>query len=103
MPARWPIFIRSLFLLRERKQRMTNWIDEAIKEEQRQDLLRQAARRRLIAQARATNRRPKRIFSPVLVRLGRWLEACGRCLQVRDGALAEAGVVRTVGDSAGQC
>ena len=37
---------------------MTSWIDESMKEEQRQDLLREAARRRLIAQARAANRRP---------------------------------------------
>ena len=78
---------------------MTSWIDEAVKEEQRQDLLRDAARRRLVAQARATKRRQRRRYSPVLVRLGRWLEASGRGLQARYGLLAEAGVVRAAGDS----
>jgi hypothetical protein len=78
---------------------MTSWIDEAIKEEQRQDMLRDAAHRRLIAQARATRQRQRRLYSPVLVRLGRWLEMCGRSLQTRYGLLAEAGVVRTAGDS----
>ena len=78
---------------------MTNWIDEAIKEEQRQDLLRDAARRRLIAQAYATKQQPRRLYSPVLVRFGRWLEIRGRSLQNRYGVLAEAGVIRTTGDS----
>ena len=77
---------------------MTSWIDEAIKEEQRKDLLRDAARRRLIAQVGAAKERPGRRYSPALVRLGRWLEACGRNLQARYGLLAEAGVVRTAGD-----
>ena len=77
---------------------MTSWIDEAFKEEQRQDLLRDAARRRLIAQARATKQRPRQLYSPVLVRLGRWLEICGRSLQNRYGVLKEAGVIRAAGD-----
>lgn len=82
---------------------MTSWIDESMKEEQRQDLLREAARRRLIAQARAANRRPRRVYSVVLVRLGCWLESWGRSLQTRYGVLAEAGVVRTAGDGASRC
>jgi hypothetical protein len=81
---------------------MTSWIDEAIKEEQRRDLLRDAARRRLIAQARAAERRPGRLFSSMLVRVGRWLEMCGRSLQTRYGVLAEAGVIRTAGDGTSQ-
>ena len=82
---------------------MTSWIDEAIKEEQRKDLLREAARRRLIAQASAAKRRPERLYSPVLVRLGCWLETWGRSLQTRYGVLAEAGVVRAAGDGTSQC
>jgi hypothetical protein len=82
---------------------MTSWIDEAIKEEQRQDLLREAARRRLIAQARTASRRPVRVYSPALVRLGRWLETWGCRLQARYGVLAEAGVVRSAGDGASRC
>ena len=82
---------------------MTSWIDEAIKEEQRQDMLREAARRRLIAQARAEKRLPGRIYSPALVRLGRWLELWGRGLQARHGVLAEAGIVRAASDGASQC
>jgi hypothetical protein len=77
---------------------MTSWIDEAIKEEQRQDMLRDAARRRLIAQASAARQPPKRLYSPVMVRLGRWLEIYGRNLQMRYGMLAEAGVIRTASD-----
>jgi hypothetical protein len=50
---------------------MTSWIDQAVREEQRRDMLRDAARRRLIAQARVADRRPGRIYSPALVRLGR--------------------------------
>jgi hypothetical protein len=82
---------------------MTSWLDEAIKEEQRQDLLRDAARRRLIAQANAGKRPLKRHYSPVLVRLGRWLEVCGRNIQARYGMLAEAGVIRTAGDGPSRC
>ena len=82
---------------------MTSWIDEAIKEEQRQDLLRDAARRRMIAQARMTKRRPKQRYSPALVRLGRWLEEYGRSLQARYGLLTETGVVRTASDSTSRC
>ncbi|HET9223703.1 MAG TPA: hypothetical protein VFO07_14420 [Roseiflexaceae bacterium] len=77
---------------------MTSWIDEAFKEEQRQDLLRDAARRRLIAQAHAAKQPSKRLYSPVMVRLGRWLEICGRSLQTRYGVLAEAGVIRAASD-----
>jgi hypothetical protein len=82
---------------------MTSWIDEAIKEEQRQDMLRDAARRRLIAQARVAGRRPRRIYSPLLVRLGCWLETWGCRLQARYGVLAEVGVVRTARNGAGRC
>ena len=82
---------------------MTSWIDEAIKEEQRQDLLRAAARRRLIAQASAAKRRPERRYSPVLARLGCWLEMWGRSLQTRYGVLAEAGVPQTAGDGTSRC
>jgi hypothetical protein len=90
-----------LFL--ERKLGMTSWIDEAIKEEQRQDLLREAAHRRLIAQAQAVRQPPKRLYSPALVRLGRWLELFGRNLQARYGVLAEAGIIRTAGDGTSRC
>ena len=82
---------------------MTSWIDEAVREEQRRDMLREAARRRLIAQARVADRRPGRIYSPTLVRLGRWLETWGCRLQARYGGLAEAGIVRLAGDATGRC
>jgi hypothetical protein len=81
---------------------MTSWIDEAVKEEQRQDMLRDAARRRLAARAHPPARRAGRRYSHALVWLGRRLEALGCRLQARYGALAEAGVARTV-DQAGQC
>ena len=82
---------------------MTSWIDEAMKEEQRKDLLRAAARRRLLAQASGTKQRPERLYSPMLVRLGCWLETWGRNLQTRYGVLAEAGVVQATNDGASQC
>jgi hypothetical protein len=47
---------------------MTSWIDEAVREAQRRDMLRDAARRRLIAQARVADRRPGRIYSPAMAR-----------------------------------
>jgi len=79
-----------------------NWIDEAIQEERRKDMLRAAAQRRLVAQARAS-RRPKRLYSGALVWLGRWLEAWGRRLQARYGALTETGIVTTIRDRATGC
>ena len=82
---------------------MTNWIDESIKEEQRKDLLRAAARRRLIAQASAARQRPGRLYSPLLVRLGCWLETWGRSLQTRYGVLTEAGVAQAAGDGTSRC
>jgi hypothetical protein len=82
---------------------MMSWIDEAIKEEQRQDMLRDAAHRRLVIKARMADRQPERRYSQALVWLGRWLETLGCRLQARYGVLAEAGVVRPVGDRAGQC
>ena len=79
-----------------------NWLDEVIQEERRKDMLRAAAQRRLVAQARAS-RRPERIYSGALVWLGRWLEARGQRLQARYGALAEAGMVTTIRDRATGC
>jgi hypothetical protein len=82
---------------------MTSWIDEAVKEEQRKDLLRTAARRRLIAQASAAKQRPERLYSPMLVQLGCWLETWGRSLQMRYGVLAEAGVAQATRDGTSRC
>jgi hypothetical protein len=94
---------RFWVLLPERNSSMLNWIDEAIKEEQRRDMLRAAARRLLVAEAYAVNRRQRPVYSPALARLGRRLELWGCRLQARYGVLAEAGIVRPAGEGARQC
>jgi hypothetical protein len=45
---------------------MINWTDFTVKEEQRQDLLRQAEKQRLIRQALAGRRQYRQLFSFVL-------------------------------------
>jgi hypothetical protein len=82
---------------------MSSWIDEAIQEEMRKDMLRVAERRQLVARALAARTRPNRFYSPALARLGRWLEVWGRGLQLRYGALADAGVGVPAGDHATGC
>jgi len=56
----------------------------------------------LVAQARASHQ-PERRYSGALVWLGRWLEAWGRRLQARYGALAETEMVTTIHDRATGC
>jgi hypothetical protein len=79
---------------------MSNWIDEAIREELRRDMLRAAERRQLVARAIAARRRPAPFYSQALVQLGRRLEIWGCRLQTRYGMFAEAGFVTSVGDNA---
>jgi hypothetical protein len=87
----------------ERKPTMSSWIDEAIREEMRKDMLRAAEREQLAARALAARSRPDRFYSPALARLGRRLEVWGRGLQLRYGTLADAGVGVSVGDRATRC
>jgi hypothetical protein len=84
----------------EREAIMSSWMDEAIAEEHRKDLLRAADRRRITRQAQAARRGHTRLYSSALVRLGQWLEAWGCGLQARYGRLADTGVVAPAGDRA---
>ena len=65
-----------------------NWLDQAMHEEQRKDMLRAAARRSLAAQALEAARRPP-FYAGALVRLGQWLEQRGRRIQLRYGILTD--------------
>jgi hypothetical protein len=75
---------------------MFSWNDIAMKEEMRQDMLRAAAHRTLVAQALAA-RPPVGWRSQALVQLGRRLETWGQRLQIRYaqpfGGLARAHVL----------
>ncbi|MFL5807548.1 MAG: hypothetical protein ACJ8CR_38205 [Roseiflexaceae bacterium] len=83
---------------------MSSRLDELLKAEQVQDMLRDAERRGLVRRALATRRPPAmRFYSPALARLGRWLELWGCRLQTRYGAIAEVGVVTRVGDGRSGC
>jgi hypothetical protein len=68
---------------------MPNWIDEQIQKQRFEDMARTAQRDRLANLALTVSLKRMRFYSPILARLGRWLEACGYRLQMRYGAAPE--------------
>jgi hypothetical protein len=63
-------------------------LERAYQEERRNDMMRRAAKRRLIEEASVPEPepRPERFYSALLVRVGCWLASLGALLQVRDRA-----------------
>jgi hypothetical protein len=63
-------------------------LERAYQEERRNDMMRRAAKQRLIKEASVAEPepRPERFLSALLVRIGCWLTGLGARLQVRDSA-----------------
>jgi hypothetical protein len=70
-------------------------IQVRVLEEQRQDMRRAAARRRLVSLARNQLPRRPRFYNPLLVQFGGWLVALGSRLQRHYGTICEAQPVAT--------
>ena len=77
-------------------------IEVRVLEEQRQDMRRAAAQRRLVKLAREENLRRARFYSPLLVELGGWLVALGSRLQSHYGTICETQTVATAGGRVSQ-
>jgi hypothetical protein len=71
---------------------MPNWIDEQIQKQRFEDMLRTAQRDRQANLALAVRLQRMRFYSPILARLGRWLEVYGYRLQARYGAVSEVAI-----------
>ena len=71
---------------------MPNWIDEQIQKQRFEDMVRTAQRDRLANLALATSSQRAPFYSPILVRLGYWLEAWGHRLQARYGAIPDVAI-----------
>ena len=65
---------------------MPNWIDEQIQKQRFEDMARTAQRDHLVNLARAVHMKRIRFYSPILARLGCWLEVYGYRLQMRYGS-----------------
>ena len=72
---------------------MPNWIDEQIQIERFEDMARTAQRDRLAKLALTVSLQRMRFYSPILARLGYWLEVYGYRLQTRYGAAPEVAIV----------
>jgi hypothetical protein len=71
---------------------MPNWIDEQIQKQRFEDMARTAQRDRLGNLALTASLKRLRFYSPILARLGRWLEVYGYRLQTRYGATPEVAI-----------
>lgn len=81
---------------------MLNRLDELVRAEQVQDIIRQVERLRLQQQALEARRwSSTRFYSPALAWLGRWLELWGCRLQTRYGTITKAGVIRPASNGRG--
>ena len=72
---------------------MPNWIDEQVQKQRFEDMARTAQRDHLARQALTAGLPRMRFYSPILVRLGFWLETFGSRLQARYGGVAEVAIV----------
>ena len=82
---------------------MPNWIDEQIQKQRFEDMARTARRDRLANLALTVSLKRLRFYSPILARLGRWLEACGYRLQARYGAAPEVVIATDSGGNTSRC
>ena len=71
---------------------MSNWIHEQIQKQRFEDMARTAQRDHLAKLALTARLQRTRFYSPILARLGRWLEAYGYRLQARYGAAPEVAI-----------
>ena len=82
---------------------MPNWIDEQIQIQRFEDMARTAQRDHLANLALAVRWRRMRFYSPILARLGRWLEAYGYRLQTRYGTVGEVAIATDSGGNTSHC
>ncbi len=71
---------------------MLNWIDEQIQKQRFEDMARTAQRDRLANLALSVRLKRMHFYSPLLARLGCWLEVYGYRLQTRYGAAPEVAI-----------
>jgi hypothetical protein len=72
---------------------MPNWIDEQIQKQRFEDMVRTAQRDQQAERALTVSLQRMRFYSPILARLGCWLEMYGYRLQMRYGAAPEVAIV----------
>ena len=82
---------------------MPNWIDEQIQKQRFEDMARTAQRDHLANLALTVNLGRMRFYSPILVRLGHWLEAYGYHLQTRYGAASEVAIATDSRGNTSRC
>ena len=71
---------------------MPNWIDEQIQRQRFEDMVRTAQRDLLASDVLAAGLKRAPFYSPIMARLGRWLEDWGCRLQTRYGTVSEVAI-----------
>ena len=82
---------------------MSNWIHEQIQKQRFEDMARTAERDHMAKLALAARLQRMRFYSPILARLGRWLEAYGHRLQARYGAASEVAIATDTRGTTSSC
>jgi hypothetical protein len=82
---------------------MPNWIDEQIQKQRFEEMARMAQHDRLANLVLTVGLRRMRFYSPIMARLGRWLEAYGYRLQMRYGAAPKVAVVTDSPGTTSRC
>ena len=82
---------------------MPNWIDEQVQKQRFEDMARTAQRDRLARLSPAARRQRTRFYSPILVQLGRHLEAYGYRLQARYSPAPEVAIAADSRGTTSQC
>jgi len=82
---------------------MPNWIDEQVQKQRFEDMARTAQHDRLVSLALTVGLKRMRFYSPLLARLGCWLEVCGYRLQMRYGAAPEVAIATDSRGTTSRC
>jgi hypothetical protein len=82
---------------------MPNWIDEQVQKQRFADMVRAAQRDLLANELAAAPSQHIRFYNPILVRLGRWLEAWGYRLQARYGPAPEVAIATDSRGTSSRC
>ena len=82
---------------------MPNWIDEQVQKQRFEDMARTAQHDHLVNLALRVGLTRMHFYSPLLARLGRWLEAYGYRLQMRYSAAPEVAVITDSRGTTSRC
>ena len=82
---------------------MPNWIDEQIQKQRFEDMVRTAQRDHLANLALTVSLKRMRFYSPILARLGCWLEIYGYRLQTRYGTAPEVAIATDSRGNTSRC